>query len=58
VSRDGDQGSWKVVLKLPDRGTFFVSLRATWGIPIDPAAPEETELSTLDAGRLFTVNND
>lgn len=47
-----------IVLRLPETGTFFLSLRGMWGVPIDPANPDELAPSDVDAGWLFAVSNE
>lgn len=57
ITRNSDEETWKIALALPGRGEFFISLRAMWGIPVSPDAPEEATASDVDAGWLLTVSN-
>ena len=56
IVRDSDGQSWSVALALPgDAETFYVSLRAAWGVPVAPAFEHLPEGATLDAAWLFAV---
>lgn len=58
ITRESDEESWKIVLRLPGYDTYFVSLRGVWGFPIDPDASDDVAFTDIDAGWLFAVNND
>ena len=58
ITRNGEEDNWKIVMELPaERGTCFISLRGSWGLPLDSSISNVTDATSFDAGWLFAVAN-
>lgn len=56
ITRATERDTWRIALDLPNEsGTYYVSLRGSWGFPSDSDLIGATEWPMFDAGWIFTV---